>query len=97
MPPRKRKNDNPKKLVVIEPTSLPKSTSQTWDYYKSIIDTDNLRTSGVLQVPAGTHIDKARSTAMHLHARVAAELAIEFDPFNATITLTKITLPQQDD
>jgi hypothetical protein len=86
-----------KKLVVIDPTSLPKSISLIWDYYKCNIDTDNLQTNGVLQVPIGTDVDKVRSSAMHAHAKVANDLQIEFDPFNATIAIHKIKLPLQDD
>ena len=85
------------KLVVLGPTSLPKSTSVTWDYYRSTVDTDALCTKGILQVPLGTTIDSVRNSVMHSHAKIASELGIEFDPFNATITITKITLPQQDD
>jgi hypothetical protein len=85
-----------KKLLVVGPMNLPKSSSLTWDYYKCNIDTDNLQTSGVLQVPVGTDIDRVRSSAMHSHAKVANDLQIEFDPFNATITIYKITLPLQE-
>jgi hypothetical protein len=95
--PNNNGHEKKKPLVVIDPTSLPKSTSLTWDYYRCNIDTDNLQTDGVLQVPIGTDIDRVRSSAMHAHAKVANDLQIEFDPFNATITISKITLPLQDD
>jgi hypothetical protein len=97
-PPKNNGSQPPKKLVVLGPDpSLPKSTSLTWDYYRCTIDTDKLCTNGILQVPVGTAIDRVRSSAMYSHAKVAADLSVEFDPFNATITITKITLPPQDD
>jgi hypothetical protein len=95
MPQPNNNGHEKKKLVVIEPaspSSLPKST---WDYYNCTVDTDMLQTNGVLQVLKGTHIDLVRNTAMHSHAKLADELQIDFDPFNARITLTK--LPPQDD
>jgi hypothetical protein len=97
--PRPKNNGSQKgKLLILGPTpDLPKFTSLTWDYYKCVVDTDKLRTNGILQVPIGTTIDRVRSTAMHSHAKLASELSLEFDPFNASITITKINLPQQND
>jgi hypothetical protein len=98
--PRRKNNGNqpPEKLVVLGPTDLPKSISLTWDYYKCTIDTDYVPTESS-KSPC-TAIDRVRSSAMFSHAKVAADLRVEFDPFNATITITKITLPlppQHDD
>lgn len=93
-------NNGPEKeklLVIVPPKSFPKSISLTWDYYDCHIDTNYLQTNGVLQVPIGTDVDKVRSSAMHAHAKIANDLHIEFDPFNATIAIYKITLPLHDD
>ena len=77
-------------------TRVRKSVSQpgavhSWTIYEFYITSKEYALGGSIEMPPACTVEETTRAIMHLFAQSAHELHIEIDPFNAQITIKKLT------